>query len=56
MDLSTIATSLSNAPVASGVTGEVDLSVLKTVQNLQLTVASELFGSLGIGTAVDAFA
>jgi len=56
MDLSTTAAALSTTAAQSGVLGNVDLSVLASVQNLQAVLVSELFGSLGIGTAVDAFA
>jgi hypothetical protein len=56
MDLSTIAESLSTATAASGVVSTVDLSVLKSVQDLQAALTAEMFGSLGLGTTVDAFA
>lgn len=56
MDLSTTAAALSATTATSGVLGNVDLSMLASVQNLQAVLVSELFGSLGIGTAVDAFA
>jgi hypothetical protein len=56
MDLSSIAEGLSTATASSGLAGTVDLSVLKSVQNLQIAVTAELFGSLGIGTTIDAFA
>lgn len=57
MDLSTIAAApTAAASSASGVTGTVDLSVLKSVQQLQAVLANELFSSIGLGAAVDTFA
>jgi hypothetical protein len=56
MDLSTIAEGLSTATTGSGVLSTVDLSVLKSVQDLQAALTAEMFGSIGIGTTVDAFA
>lgn len=57
MDLSTIAAvPAAAASSASGVSGTVDLSVLKSVQQLQSALANELFSSIGLGVAVDSFA
>jgi hypothetical protein len=56
MDLSTVAETLSTATATSGVLGDVNLSVLASVQNLQSVLVSELFGSIGIGNTIDAFA
>jgi hypothetical protein len=56
MDLSTVASSLASGAPAGGVAGSVDLSVLASVQQLQAVLAAELFGSLGVGTAIDAYA
>jgi hypothetical protein len=56
MDLSTVAASLSTTAASSGLLANVDFSVLASVQNLQAVLVSDLFGSLGLGTAVDAFA
>lgn len=57
MDLSTLASSLSSGTASPGSVGaSVDLSVLASVQQLQAVLASDLFGSLGIGNAIDAFA
>ena len=52
MDVGEIATGLSMANVA----GSVDLGVLKMLQNLDQAVAAQLAASIGLGTAVDAYA
>ena len=56
MDLTTATAGLTSGSASNGVIGSVDLSVLASVQNLQSVLTSELFGSIGIGTAIDAFA
>lgn len=35
---------------------QVDVGVLRALQNLEQNVASQLFSSLGLGTVVDAYA
>lgn len=52
MDLGSISTGLAQ----SGVASQVNVSVLKSLQNLESTLAGELFGSIGVGRSVDAFA
>ena len=52
MDLSGIATGLAAASVSQNV----DVSVLKAVQNLDAATSSMLFASIGLGTGIDAFA
>ncbi len=52
MDVAALSTSLSLAST----TGAIDTSVLATLQNLDRTVASELFSSIGLGQNVNAFA
>jgi hypothetical protein len=56
MDLSTTAAALSTTTASSGVLGSIDLSMLASVQNLQAVLVSELFGSIGIGASIDAYA
>jgi len=52
VDLGSISTGLAQ----SGVASQVNVSVLKSLQNLESTLAGELFGSIGVGRSVDAFA
>ena len=47
--LSALSTGLASSKAAT----QVGVDVLRSVQNLETTVASELFGSLGLGTAID---
>jgi hypothetical protein len=57
MDLSTIAAApISGASSATGVSGQIDLSVLNSVQQLQAALANELFSSIGLGGTVDTHA
>jgi hypothetical protein len=57
MDLSTTAAALSStAASSSGLAQTIDMSMLKSVENLQAVLVSDLFGSLGIGTNIDSFA
>ena len=57
MDLTSIASGLSNGSASPGTLGgSVGLSVLKSIQDLQAVLASELFGSIGIGNVIDAHA
>jgi hypothetical protein len=48
--------SLSTAMTMSAVGSQVDVGVLKAVQNLDQAVAAELFSSIGLGGSVDALA
>lgn len=50
MDLGSVSTGLAQAAVST----QVNVSVLKSLQNLESTLAGELFGSIGIGTTIDA--
>jgi hypothetical protein len=52
VDVTGLASSLSS----SSVSGNVDVGVLKLLQNLDRTVASQLAASIGLGTAIDAYA
>lgn len=52
MDVGSISTELAQGAVA----GQVDVGVLKAVQNLDQNVAAELFASIGLGNGVDASA
>ena len=52
MDVASIATGLSQAQVS----GSVDASVLKAVQNLAVDQVDRLFATLGLGTNVDTYA
>ena len=52
MDAAGVSSALSSAGVATGV----DLAMLKAVQNLDQAVAAQLAASIGLGTAVDAYA
>ena len=52
MDVASLSTGLAQSAVDS----QVSVSVLKSLQNLDKSVAAELFGSIGLGTAVDALA
>jgi hypothetical protein len=52
VDVAGVASDLSAAGVATGV----DLGVLKVLMNLDQTVAAQLAASIGLGTAVDAYA
>ncbi len=56
MDISSIASGLAASGVASGVTGAVDVGVLKAVNNLDAATAAVLAASLGLGSNVDAYA
>jgi hypothetical protein len=47
---------VSSSLAAAGVAGQVDASVLKTLLNLDQAVAAQLAASIGLGTAVDAYA
>ncbi len=49
MDLSSVSSALSSGAVGQ----QVDVGVLKALQNLQVNVASEMFASLGLGQSVD---
>jgi len=44
---------LSSVLASSSVGQQVDVGVLKALQNLQTNVAAELFASLGLGQSVD---
>ena len=48
--------SLSTGMAASAVGQQVDVGVLRAVQNLDENVAAELFASMGVGRSVDALA
>lgn len=52
MDVAAVSSTLAMA----GVAGQVDTSVLKLLMNLDQTVAAQLADSIGLGTAVDAYA
>ena len=52
MDLGSVSTGLAQTAVAT----QVNVSVLKSLQNLEGALAAELFGSIGVGTNVDAVA
>jgi len=52
MDIGALSTSLA----LSNTAGSVTIGVMKDTQNLQEDLVSRLFGSLGIGTGIDAFA
>ncbi|HKU66457.1 MAG TPA: hypothetical protein VJP85_01660 [Candidatus Baltobacteraceae bacterium] len=52
MNLDAIASSMALSNAASSVT----IGVMKDAQNLQQDLISRLFGSLGIGNGVDAYA
>jgi hypothetical protein len=52
LDIASVASGLSAANVA----GQVDIGVLKTLLNLDQAVAAQLAASIGLGTAVDAYA
>jgi len=52
VDLAGVSSSLASSAVA----GQVDTSVLKLLMNLDQTVAAQLAASIGLGTAVDAYA
>ena len=52
MDVAGISSTLATA----GVAGQVDTSVLELLMNLDQTVAAQLAASIGLGTAVDAYA
>jgi len=52
MDLEGVASALSSSSVSSGVT----VGVLKTLENLDSAVAAQLAASIGLGTAIDAYA
>lgn len=48
--------SLSTGLAQSAVSSQVGVSVLKSLQNLDKSLAAELFGSIGLGTNVNALA
>jgi hypothetical protein len=52
VDVAGVASSLASAAVA----GQIDTGVLKMLMNLDQSVAAELAASIGLGTAVDAYA
>lgn len=52
MDLGSISTGLAQSAVAN----QVSVSVLKSLQNLEGELAGELFGSIGVGRSIDAYA
>lgn len=52
MDVAGVSSSLALA----GVAGQVDTGVLEMLLNLDQTVAAQLAASIGLGTAVDAYA
>ena len=52
MDVGSISTGLDQTAVAD----QVNVSVLKSLQNLEGALAGELFGSIGVGKSVDAYA
>lgn len=52
MDVGAIATGMAMSSVGSQVT----LGVMKDVQSLEQNLVSRLFGSMGIGNGVDAYA
>lgn len=52
MDIAALSTSLALSNTASSVT----MGVMKDAENLQEDLVSRLFGSLGIGTGIDASA
>jgi len=52
MDLAGVATDLSSASVAA----DANVAVLKAVQNIDQAVAARLAASIGLGSAVDAYA
>ncbi|HEY8296782.1 MAG TPA: hypothetical protein VIG32_01995 [Candidatus Baltobacteraceae bacterium] len=41
---------------SASVSGQVDVGVLKAVQNLDQTLVNQLFGSIGLGQGVNALA
>jgi hypothetical protein len=52
MDLAGVSTDLSSSSVAL----DVNVGVLKSLQNLDQVVAAQLAASLGLGSAIDAYA
>ena len=52
MDIAAASTAVSGA----GVLGDINLSLLSAQQHFASAVASELAASIGLGTAVDAYA
>ena len=52
MDLAGVASALSSSAVSQSV----DIGVLNLIQNLDQAVAAQLAASIGLGTAVDAYA
>lgn len=48
--------SLSSGLALSGVGQQVDVGVLKALQNLSKATAAELFSSIGLGSQVDSYA
>lgn len=47
------AASLSTSMLLSSVGGQVNIGVLKAVQNLDKTLTAQMFASIGLGGAVD---
>ncbi len=47
------ALSLSSDLSSSAVNAQIGVDVLRSVQNLDKTAMAELFGSIGLGTAID---
>ena len=52
VDIASVASGLASA----GVSGAVDVGVLKMLMNLDQVVAAQLAASIGLGTAIDAYA
>ncbi|HLI97030.1 MAG TPA: hypothetical protein VKT72_13255 [Candidatus Baltobacteraceae bacterium] len=52
MDVGSIATGMALSSVA----GQVGVGVMKDIQNLQSDLVARLFGSMGIGNSIDAYA
>jgi len=52
MDVAALSTDLSLSATA----GQVDVGVLKALQNLDQSVAAQLAASIGLGQSVDAYA
>lgn len=52
MDIGSLSTGLAQGAVAQ----QIDLGVLKSVQNLDRTATADLFASIGLGSGIDAYA
>ncbi len=52
MDVGALSTGLAMSSVGN----QVDVGVLKAIQNLDKTMSGELFASIGLGKGVDAYA